>query len=113
MSRPSIRETIAAARAKMADEQAKSKSVRGGQPDEREAFIGSGVPGVKKAPPPSRRPTEVEMLGHVQKSIKSLIANAKGTGKASLLVVPDMMQPIPNSRLPLPPEALFRHHQFV
>ncbi|KAF9364067.1 hypothetical protein BGX34_002616 [Mortierella sp. NVP85] len=80
MSKPSVRETIAAARAKMAQEQAKSKAIRGGQEDEREAFIGSGKPGVKKSPPVARRQTEVEMLGHVQKSIKSLIANAKGTG---------------------------------
>jgi len=81
MSKPSVRETIAAARAKMAQEQAKSKTIRGGQEDEREAFIGTGKPGVKKSPPVARRQTEVEMLGHVQKSIKSLIANAKGTGK--------------------------------
>lgn len=81
MSKPSVRETIAAARARQAQDQSKSRTIRGGQPDEREAFISSGVPGVKKAPPAARRPTEMEMLGNVQKSIKSLIANAKGSGK--------------------------------
>ncbi|KAF9963698.1 hypothetical protein BGZ65_000713 [Modicella reniformis] len=80
MSKPSIRETIAAARAKKAEDDAKSKTVRGGKGDEREAFIGSGVPGVRKSGPVPRRPTEVELLGHVQKPIKSVIANAKGTG---------------------------------
>ncbi|KAG0289322.1 Ras suppressor protein 1 [Linnemannia gamsii] len=84
MSRPSVRETIAAARAKMAQEQAKSRSIRGGAPDEREAFIGSGVPGVRKTAPVPRRQTDVEILGHAQKSIKSLIANAKGTGIMNL-----------------------------
>ncbi|KAF9105023.1 hypothetical protein BGX29_000835 [Mortierella sp. GBA35] len=84
MSRPSVRETIAAARARMAQEQAKSKSIRGGQADEREAFIGSGVPGVRKTTPVTRRQTDVEILGHAQKSIKSLIANAKGTGIMNL-----------------------------
>ncbi|KAF9924114.1 Ras suppressor protein 1 [Linnemannia zychae] len=84
MSRPSIRETIAAGRAKMAQEQAKSKSIRGGAPDEREAFIGSGIPGVRKTAPAPRRQTDVEILGHAQKSIKSLIANAKGTGIMNL-----------------------------
>ncbi|KAG0071935.1 hypothetical protein BGZ89_008878 [Linnemannia elongata] len=84
MSRPSVRETIAAARAKMAQEQAKSKSIRGGAADEREAFIGSGVPGVRKTAPAPRRQTDVEILGHAQKSIKSLIANAKGTGIMNL-----------------------------
>ncbi|KAF9899770.1 hypothetical protein EC991_008336 [Linnemannia zychae] len=84
MSRPSVRETIAAARAKLAQEQARSKSIRGGAPDEREAFIGSGVPGVRKTAPPPRRQTDVEILGHAQKSIKSLIANAKGTGIMNL-----------------------------
>ncbi|KAG0268980.1 hypothetical protein BGZ95_002227 [Linnemannia exigua] len=84
MSRPSVRETIAAARAKMAQEQARSKSIRGGAADEREAFIGSGVPGVRKTAPVPRRPTDVEILGHAQKSIKSLIANAKGTGIMNL-----------------------------
>ncbi|KAF9178477.1 hypothetical protein BGZ51_007602 [Haplosporangium sp. Z 767] len=84
MSRPSIRETIAAARAKMAKEQANSKSIRGGAVDERQAFIGSGIPGVKKAMPAQRRQTDVEILGHAQKSIKSLIANAKGTGIMNL-----------------------------
>ncbi|KAG0371903.1 hypothetical protein BGX24_001010 [Mortierella sp. AD032] len=84
MSRPSVRETIAAARAKMAQEQARSKSIRGGAADERDAFIGSGVPGVRKTAPVPRRPTDVEILGHAQKSIKSLIANAKGTGTMNL-----------------------------
>ncbi|KAG0001268.1 hypothetical protein BGZ80_007819 [Entomortierella chlamydospora] len=84
MSRPSVRETIAAARARMAAEQAKSKTIRGGGEDERRAFISSGVPGVKKTAPPPRRQTDVEILGHVQKSIKSLIANAKGSGTMNL-----------------------------
>lgn len=68
----------------MAQEQAKSKSIRGGAADEREAFIGSGVPGVRKTAPAPRRQTDVEILGHAQKSIKSLIANAKGTGTSLL-----------------------------
>ncbi|KAF9207742.1 hypothetical protein BGZ49_010643 [Haplosporangium sp. Z 27] len=83
MSRPSVRETIAAARARMAQEQSKSKTIRGGD-DERQAFIGSGVPGVRKTAPTPRRQTDVEILGHTQKSIKSLIANAKGTGIMNL-----------------------------
>ncbi|KAF9430293.1 Ras suppressor protein 1 [Entomortierella beljakovae] len=83
MSKPSVRETIAAARARLAQEQAKSKTIRGGE-DERQAFIGSGIPGVRKTAPPSRRQTDVEILGHSQKSIKSLIANAKGTGIINL-----------------------------
>ncbi|KAG9067919.1 hypothetical protein KI688_011510 [Linnemannia hyalina] len=84
MSRPSVRETIAAARARMVQEQAKSKSIRGGAADEREAFIGSNIPGVRKTAPAPRRQTDVEILGHAQKSIKSLIANAKGTGIMNL-----------------------------
>ncbi|KAG0348716.1 hypothetical protein BG004_004430 [Podila humilis] len=80
MSRPSVRETIAAARARMTADQARSKTMRGGAADEREAFMSSGVPGVRRTTPPARRQTDVEVLGHVQKSIKSLIANAKGTG---------------------------------
>ncbi|KAI9233531.1 MAG: hypothetical protein BYD32DRAFT_399092 [Podila humilis] len=80
MSRPSVRETIAAARARMANNQAQSKTIRGGAADEREAFMSSGVPGVRRTTPAARRQTDVEVLGHVQKSIKSLIANAKGTG---------------------------------
>ncbi|KAG0047487.1 hypothetical protein BGZ83_007457 [Gryganskiella cystojenkinii] len=83
-SRPSVRETIAAARARLAQEQAKSRSVRGGAEDERQAFVGSGVPGVRKTMPSQRRQTDVEILGHAQKSIKSLIANAKGTGIMNL-----------------------------
>ncbi|KAF9573488.1 hypothetical protein EC968_008464 [Mortierella alpina] len=84
MSRPSVRETIAAARARLAKEQAQAKSIRGGHADEREAFMSSGVPGVKKLNPAQRRQTDVEILGHAQKSIKSLIANAKGTGIMNL-----------------------------
>jgi len=80
MSRPSVRETIAAARARMAKEQTQSKTIRGGAADEREAFMSSGVPGVRRTTPAARRQTDVEVLGHVQKSVKSLIANAKGTG---------------------------------
>ncbi|KAG0359772.1 hypothetical protein BC939DRAFT_462252 [Gamsiella multidivaricata] len=80
MSRPSVRETIAAARARLAQEQAKTKTIRGGGDDERQAFVSSGVPGVRKTAPPPRRQTDVEILGHTQKSIKSLIANAKGSG---------------------------------
>ncbi|KAF9330510.1 hypothetical protein BG006_006540 [Podila minutissima] len=80
MSRPSVRETIAAARARMAKEQAQSKAIRGGAEHEREAFMSSGIPGVRRTTPAARRQTDVEVLGHVQKSIKSLIANAKGTG---------------------------------
>lgn len=68
----------------MAQEQAKSKSIRGGTADEREAFIGSGIPGARKTAPTPRRQTDVEILGHAQKSIKSLIANAKGTGTSLL-----------------------------
>ncbi|KAF9111092.1 hypothetical protein BGX27_005413 [Mortierella sp. AM989] len=83
MSKPSVRETIAAARARLAQEQAKSKTIRGGA-DEQQAFIGSGVPGVKKTSPLPRRQTDVEILGHAQKSIKSLIANAKGSGIMNL-----------------------------
>ncbi|KAF9290682.1 hypothetical protein BGZ68_006397 [Mortierella alpina] len=84
MSRPSVRETIAAARARLVKEQAQAKSIRGGQADEREAFMSSGVPGVKRPNPAQRRQTDVEILGHAQKSIKSLIANAKGTGIMNL-----------------------------
>ncbi|KAG0209632.1 Ras suppressor protein 1 [Mortierella sp. GBA30] len=84
MSRPSVRETIAAARAKLAQEQAKAKSIHGGQEDELHAFASSGVPGVKRTSPAQRRQTDVEILGHAQKSIKSLIANAKGTGIMNL-----------------------------
>ncbi|GJJ79034.1 hypothetical protein EMPS_11393 [Entomortierella parvispora] len=83
-SRPSVRETIAAARARLAQEQARSKSVRGGAEDERQAFVGSGIPGVKKSALAQRRQTDVEILGHAQKSIKSLIANAKGSGTMNL-----------------------------
>ncbi|KAI1321208.1 hypothetical protein EDD11_007774 [Mortierella claussenii] len=84
MSKPSVRETIAAARARLAQEQAKAKTLRGGAVDERQAFVGSNIPGVKKTAPPPRRQTDVEILGHAQKSIKSLIANAKGTGIMNL-----------------------------
>ncbi|KAF9966407.1 hypothetical protein BGZ70_002423 [Mortierella alpina] len=84
MSRPSVRETIAAARARLVKEQAQAKSIRGGHADEREAFVSSGVPGVRKPNPAQRRQTDVEILGHAQKSIKSLIANAKGTGIMNL-----------------------------
>ncbi|KAF9411043.1 hypothetical protein BGZ94_001459 [Podila epigama] len=80
MSRPSVRETIAAARARMAKEQARSKTIRGGAEDEREAFMSSGIPGVRRSTPANRQQSDVEILGHTQKSIKSLIANAKGTG---------------------------------
>ncbi|KAI8598790.1 hypothetical protein EDD21DRAFT_381549 [Dissophora ornata] len=83
MSKPSVRETIAAARARMAQEQSRSKAIRGGD-DERQAFVSSGIPGVRKTAPTSRRQTDVEILGHVQKSIKSLIANAKGSGIMNL-----------------------------
>ncbi|KAF9990842.1 hypothetical protein BGZ75_008846 [Mortierella antarctica] len=84
MSRPSVRETIAAARARLVKEQAQAKSIRGGHADEREAFVSSGIPGVKKPNSAQRRQTDVEILGHAQKSIKSLIANAKGTGIMNL-----------------------------
>ncbi|KAF9909335.1 Ras suppressor protein 1 [Lobosporangium transversale] len=80
MSRPSVREAIAAARAELA----KSKAIRGGAEDERQAFVSSGVPGVKRTAPPPRSQTDVEILGHTQKSIRSLIANAKGTGIMNL-----------------------------
>jgi len=49
--------------------------------------VGSGVPGIKKSFPPPRRQTDVEILGHAQKSLKSLIANAKGSGKETPLMV--------------------------
>ncbi|KAF9319486.1 hypothetical protein BG003_009011 [Podila horticola] len=80
MSRPSVRETIAAARARMVKEHAQSKAIRGGAENEREAFMSSGIPGVRRTTPGARHQTDAEVLGHVQKSIKSLIANAKGTG---------------------------------
>ncbi|KAG0328572.1 hypothetical protein BGZ99_005051 [Dissophora globulifera] len=83
MSKPSVRETIAAARARLAQEQSKSKAIRGGD-DERQAFASSGIPGVRKSAPLVRRQTDVEILGHAQKSIKSLIANAKATGIMNL-----------------------------
>lgn len=115
-----MRETIAAARAKLAQEQAKTKTIRGGQEDEREAFIGSGAPGVRKSPPVARRPTEVEILGHVQKSIKSLIANAKGSGKEdkpSLWCLTRCAGCYPmlfsTQQWCYVPGTLFRHHQYI
>ncbi|KAF9581465.1 hypothetical protein BGW38_001499 [Lunasporangiospora selenospora] len=81
MSRPSIRETIQAGRVRLAQEEARTKSVRGGvETDERQAFVGSGIPGIKKSVPGPRQPTDIEILGHSQKSIRSLIAHAKGSG---------------------------------
>ncbi|KAF8926078.1 hypothetical protein EDD21DRAFT_372276 [Dissophora ornata] len=84
MSKPSARETIAAARARMAQEEAKPKAIRRRTTDERPAFVSSGIPGTRKTAPPLRRKTDAEILGHVQKSIKSLIANAKGSGIMNL-----------------------------
>ncbi|KAF9967872.1 hypothetical protein BGZ73_000341 [Actinomortierella ambigua] len=89
MSRPSLRETIAAGRSRMAQNQQRSKAIRGGNNDESWAFQSSGVPGV-----PARRSNQssfgydddhgVDSLGQPQKSIKSLIATAKGTGIMNL-----------------------------
>ncbi|KAG0229225.1 Ras suppressor protein 1 [Actinomortierella wolfii] len=89
MSRPSLRETIAAGRSRMAQQQAKSKTIRGGTSEESWAFQSSGIPGVS-----SRRSNNsslsfdndlaVDSFGQPQKSIKSLIANAKGTGIMNL-----------------------------
>ncbi|KAG0267925.1 hypothetical protein DFQ27_007907 [Actinomortierella ambigua] len=89
MSRPSLREAIAAGRNRLAQDQTRSKTVRGGNNDESWAFQSSGVPGVS-AKQSNKSSFDfdddygVNSLGQTQKSIKSLIANAKGTGIMNL-----------------------------